>query len=94
MAKISRMALVLCFGKMALSTRGISFWTSHMGMVVKYSQTVNITRGISRKAKQMDKESSKILMEASMKVIGKMISSMALEKRFGIMELKPTRESL
>lgn len=65
-----------------------------MGMVVKYSQTVNITRGISRKAKQMDKESSKILMEASMKVIGKMISSMALEKRFGIMELKPTRESL
>lgn len=68
--------------------------TNLMEKAERYLPTESTTLEILLMEKPMDTVYSKISMEVNMKVAGKKISNMALEKRYGIMEQKPMREIL
>ena len=73
--------------------KGISRTITHMGMEERSFLMENITKVIFKKAKRVVMVSSRTSQVVNMKEHGWMTNSMALEKRYGIMELRHIKES-
>ena len=71
----------------------ISRMITHMGMEERFFLMENITKVIFKKAKRVVMVSSRTSQVVNMKGLGWMTNSMALEKRYGIMELRHMKES-
>jgi hypothetical protein len=74
--------------------RVISRRITHMAMEERSFLMENITKVIFKRAKPVVMGSSRISQVVNMKGAGWMTNSMALEKRYGIMELRHMKESL